>query len=49
MKKEELIKLLETLELEEIRSLKIVYYTEKNYGMYDNRKVTTITINDEGE
>lgn len=49
MKKEELIKLIETLELEEIRSLKIVYYTEKNYGMYDNRKTTTITINDEGE
>ena len=49
MKKEELIKLLETLELEEIKSLKIVYYTEKNYGMYDNRKTTIITINDEGE
>lgn len=49
MRKEELIKLLETLELEEIKLLKIVYYTEKNYGMYDNRKTTTITINDEGE
>lgn len=49
MKKEELIKLLETLELEEIKLLKIVYYTEKNYGMYDNRKTTTITINDEGK
>lgn len=49
MKKEELIKLLETLELEEIKSLKIVYYTEKHYGMYDSRKTTIITINDEGD
>jgi hypothetical protein len=32
MKKEELIKLIETLELEEIKSLKIVYYTEKIMG-----------------
>ena len=49
MKKEELIKLLETLELEEIKSLKIVYYTEKHYGMYDSRETTTLTINDKGE
>ena len=49
MKKEELIKLLETLNLEEIKSLKLVYYTEKNYGMYDNRETTTLTINDKGE
>lgn len=49
MKKEDLIKLLEALELEEIKSLKIVYYTEKNYGMYDNRETTTLTINERGE
>lgn len=49
MSKEELIKLLETLELEEIKSLKIVYYTEKYYGMYDNRETTTLTINEKGE
>ena len=49
MKKEELIKLLETLKLEEIKSLKLVYYTEKNYGVYDNRETTTLTINDKGE
>lgn len=49
MKKKELIKLLETLELEEIKSLKIVYYTEKTYGMYDNRETTTLTINEKGE
>lgn len=49
MKKEELIKLLETLELAEIKSLKLVYYTEKNYGIYDNREITTLTINDKGE
>ena len=49
MKKEELIKLLETLKLEEIKSLKVVYYAEKKYGMYDNRETTTLTINDKGE
>lgn len=46
MTKEELIKLLETLNLEEIKSLKIIYYTEKNYSVYDNRQTTTLTIND---
>lgn len=49
MKKEELIKLLETLKLEEIKSLKLVYYTEKNYLGYDNRETTTLTINEKGE
>ena len=49
MKKEELIKLLEALKLEEIKSLKIVYYTEKNYSVYDNRETTTLTINEKGE
>ena len=47
MNKEELIKLLETLTLEEVKSLKIVYYTERNYVMYDNRKPTTLSINEE--
>ena len=49
MKKEELIKLLETLNIEEIKSLKIVYYIEKRYGMYDNIETTTLTINEKGE
>lgn len=49
MKKEELIKLLETLELEEIKSLKIIYYKEKYYGTYDNREETILTINEKGE
>ena len=49
MNKEELIKLLETLELKEIKSFKIVYYTEKKYGVYDNRETTTLTINEKGE
>lgn len=49
MSKEELIKLLETLEWKEIKFLKIVYYTEKKYGVYDNRKTTTLTINEKGE
>ena len=47
MTKEEVIKLLEALPLEEIKSLKIVYYTEKHYGMYDNRETNTLTINEE--
>lgn len=49
MNKEELIKLIETLNLEEIKSIKIVYYTEKNYGMYDNRVPITLAINEKGE
>lgn len=49
MKKEELIKLIETLEIEEIKSLKLVYYKERNYGGYDNRDTTILTINDKGE
>ena len=46
MKKEELIKLLETLNIEEIITLEIEYYTEKYYG-FDNRETTTIKINKE--
>lgn len=49
MKKEELIKLLETLNIEEIKSLKIVYYIEKRYGMYYYIETTTLTINEKGE
>ena len=49
MKKEELIKLLETLNIEEIKSLKIVYYIEKPYGMYYTTETTTLTINEKGE
>jgi len=49
MSKEELMNLLVTLKIEEIKSIKIVYYTEKNYVMYDNRETTTLTINEKGE
>jgi len=49
MKKEELIKLLETLNIEEIKTLEIEYYTERNYGSYDNRKPTTLKINKENK
>ena len=49
MKKEELIKLLETLEFVEIKSLKLEYYTEKYFGMYDNREATTLIINEKGD
>lgn len=46
MKKEELIELLKTLKIEEIKSLKIEYYSENYCGPYDDRKIKTITIND---
>lgn len=49
MTKEELIDLIQTLKLEEVKELKITYYGEKNYGVYDNRKPITLTINDKGE
>ena len=38
-----------SVKLEEIKSLKLVYYTERNYGMFDTRQTTTLTINDKGE
>lgn len=49
MKKENLIKLLETLEIEEIKTLEIEYYIEKNYGVYDNREPITLKINKENK
>lgn len=48
MKKEEIIKLLETLHIEEVKTLEIEYYTEKCYG-FDNRKTTSIKINKENK
>ena len=48
MNKEEILKLLEGLEIEEIKSLEIEFYKEKYYGIgYDNRGLTKITINKE--
>ena len=47
MDKEELIKFLETLDIEEIKTLEIEYYTERYYGGFDNRETTTIKINKE--
>ena len=50
MTKEELIKLLETLEIKEVKLLEIEFYKEKNYGMgIDNREITKITINKENK
>lgn len=49
MKKEDLIKLIETLEIEEVKSLKLVYYNETKFGPYDNRDAIILTINDKGE
>ena len=46
MTKEELIKLIETLEISEVKSLKLIYYKEKNYSIYDDRNLTIITIDD---
>ena len=45
MKKEELIKLLETLNIEEIKTLEIEYYIERDYGGY--RVPMTLKINKE--
>jgi hypothetical protein len=49
MSKEELLNLIETLKLTEIKSITIEYYTENNYGPYDNRTTTVLTINGKGE
>lgn len=50
MNKEELIKLLETLEIKEIKSLEIEFYKEKNYGIgYERREITKLTINKENK
>lgn len=49
MKKEDLIKLIETLEIEEVKSLKLIYYKERYIGTYDNRDTTILTINEKGE
>lgn len=49
MTKEELIKLIETLDIETIASLEIEYYTEKQYGFYDNREIKKIRFNNKGE
>ena len=46
MEKEELIKFLEILNIEEIKALEIEYYTEKPDG-FGNRETTTIKINKE--
>lgn len=47
MSKDELIELIQTLKLEELLMLKIVYYKDKNYGFSDNRTETILTINGE--
>ena len=50
MNKEELINLLETLDIKELKSLEIEFYKEKNYGMgIDNREITKLTINKENK
>ena len=50
MTKEELLKLLETLEIKEIKSIEIEFYKEKYYGIgYDNRELTKISINKENK
>lgn len=44
MNKEELIKLIESLKMEDIVIVEITYYDEKSYGTYQNRKKKTITF-----
>lgn len=46
MNKEEIIELIKNLNIEEIKSLVIMYYREKNYG-YDTRDIYTLEIKGE--
>lgn len=50
MNKEELLRLLETLEIKEIKSIELEFYKENCYGFgYDNRELTKIVINKENK
>lgn len=49
MKKEELIKLIESLSIEEIKKIVIIYFKEKSYGMYSNRKEYKISVGEDNE
>ena len=43
MDKEQLINLINSLEITEISSIDIGYFTEKNYNNYDNRELKVIS------
>lgn len=45
--KEELLKIIETMEMEEIVEVQIIYYKEKNYTMYDKRTKQTLELKGE--
>ena len=49
MTKEELIKLIESMSIEEIKKIVIIYFKEKNYNMYDNRKQYKISVGENNE
>lgn len=50
MNKEELIKLIESLSMEEIKKIVIIYFKEKSYGMYySNRKEYKISVGEDNE
>lgn len=49
MNKEEIIKIIESLSIEEIKNIVIIYYKEKTYGMYQNRKEYKISVGEDND
>lgn len=49
MNKEELIKFIESLKIEEIKKIVIIYFKEKDYGFYPNRKEYKISVGEKNE
>lgn len=49
MTKEELIKLIESMPIEEIKKIVIIYFKTKNYAMYDSRKEYKISVGEDNE
>lgn len=50
MNKEELIKFIESLKIEEIKKVVIIYFKEKDYGYYsNNRKEYKISVGEKSE
>lgn len=49
MSKEEIIKLIESLTIEEIKKVVIIYFKKKSYVMYDDRKEYKISVGEDNE
>lgn len=45
MSKDELIALVNTLDIDEIQNFKIEYYSDRNYGYQDDRRIRKIEFN----